>query len=126
MLGYLLTGSQLNANNLSGPSFPTSIESLCTYNRDECIRGSQSFGTYLESNGLGIAYPSLSNPKPGSNKFYSGGYITSNYISQINAIQTELPYSVRVGVDRLTYAKNYAQALVEYMQANNLLHSSSK
>ena len=125
MLGYLLTGSQLNTNNLSDPSFSTSIESLCSINRNECIRGSKSFGSYMEIHGLGIVYPSLANPKPGSNKFFSGGYITSNYISQINAIQTELPYSLRVGGDRLTYAKNYAKALFEYMQANDLLLHST-
>ena len=124
MVGYLLTGNQLNQNNLSGPSFNTSIESLCHTDREECIRGRTSFGTILESNGLGIAYPSFENPKPGSNRFLSGGYITHNYISQINAIQTELPYGIRTGTNRLNNARNYATAVLSYMEINHLLISN--
>jgi hypothetical protein len=124
MVGYLLTGYELNQNNLSNPSFTTSIESLCDSNRNECIRGPTSFGTILEQYGLGVAYPSLNNPKPGSNEFYSGGYITRNYISKINAIQTELPYDIRTDPHRLTHAKNYAAAIVEYMKLHNLLLSN--
>lgn len=123
MVGYLLTSNQLNQNNLSGPSFNTSIESLCHPDREECIRGSTSFGTIFELNGLGIAYPSLNNPKPGSNAFLSGGYITSHYIPRVNAIQTELPYDIRAGANRSTYAKNYATAVFNYMKINNLLLS---
>jgi hypothetical protein len=124
MVGYLLTGDQLNQNNLSNPSFTTSIERLCGLDRDECIRGPSSFGTILELNGLGISYPSLANPKPGSNRFLSGGYITRNYLSQVSAIQTELPYNVRAGANRVTYAKNYAKAVVDFMKLNNLLLSN--
>lgn len=121
MVGYLLTANQLNQNNLSNPSFFTSIERLCGLDKDECIRGSSSFGTILEINGLGIAYPSLANPKPGSNRFLSGGYITRNYLSKVSAIQTELPYNVRAGKDRITYAKNYAKTIVDFMRAHHLL-----
>ena len=124
MVGYLLTANQLNQNNLSNPSFLTSIESVCHLNRDECVRGPISFGTILEKYGLGVAYPSLNNPKPGSLRFLSGGYITKNYISKTNAIQTELPYYIRAGAQRLTHAKNYAAAIVEYMKLNNLLLSN--
>jgi hypothetical protein len=124
MVGYLLTGDQLNQNNLSDPSFFTSIERLCGPDRDECIRGPSSFGTFLELNELGIAYPSLSNPKPGSNRFLSGGYITRNYLSKVSAIQTELPYDTRTSVDRYTNAKNYAKAVVDYMKQHNLLLSN--
>lgn len=124
MVGYLLTGNQLNQNNLSNPSFTTSIERLCGPDRDECIRGPSSFGTILELNELGISYPSLANPKPDSNRFLSGGYITRNYLSQGSAIQTELPYNVRAGANRITYAKNYAKAVVDFMKLNNLLLSN--
>ena len=123
MVGYLLTGNQLNQNNLSALSFSTSIERLCGSDRNQCVRGPSSFGTILENNGLGIAYPSLANPNPGSIDFLSGGYITRNYISQVSAIQTELPYYIRAGTDRLTHAKNYAKAIVDYMIANNFLPS---
>ena len=121
MVGYLLTGAQLNQNNLNSLSVTTSIDSLCGSNREECIRGQSSFGTALESNGLGIVYPSVANPKPGSNRFLSGGYITSNYKSKINTIQTELPFGVRNGDNRRTYARNYARAIINYMKLNGLL-----
>ncbi|CAF0983730.1 unnamed protein product [Adineta steineri] len=124
MVGYLLTSNQLNVNNLNTLSVTTSIESLCSSNREECIRGHSSFGTALELNNLGIAYPSLANPKPGALRFLSGGYITSNYKSTINTIQTELPYDVRAGNNRRTFARNYAKAIIHYMKLNNLLLSN--
>ncbi|CAF1182938.1 unnamed protein product [Rotaria sp. Silwood1] len=125
MVGYLLTGAQLNRDNLNTLSVTTSIEPLCGSNRNECIRGNSSFGTALERNGLDVVYPSLANPKPGSIDFLSGGYITSNYISRINAIQTELPNWMRTANNRLDNARKYAQAIVDYMQTNHLLRSSS-
>lgn len=123
MVGYLLSGDQLNTNNLNTLSVPTSIDLLCNSSLEECIRGPNSFGAALESNQLGIAYPSLANPKPGSLRFLSGGYITKNYISNINAIQTELPYDIRAGVNRRTHARNYAKAVVHFMKQNHLLSS---
>jgi hypothetical protein len=125
MVGYLLTGDQLNQNNLNSLSVKTSIDLLCAGSyREECIRGPSSFGTVFERNNLGIAYPSLANPKPGSNRFLSGGYITRNYISNINAIQTELPYDIRAGANRRIHAKNYANTIVNYMQLHHLLLSN--
>ncbi|UJR13371.1 hypothetical protein I4U23_000388 [Adineta vaga] len=124
MVGYLLTSDQLNKNDLNTLSVTTSIDLLCRSNREECIRGQNSFGTALESNQLGISYPSLANPKPGSLRFLSGGYITKNYISEINAIQTELPYNIRTGASRRTHARNYAKAVVHFMKQNNLLLSN--
>ena len=121
MVGYLLTSNQLNQNDLSNPSFSSSIERLCGSGRNQCIRGPTSFGTILENCGLGIAYPSSANPKPGSIDFLSGGYITRNYLSQVSAFQTELPYYIRTGADRLTHAKNYAKAVIDYMAANGIL-----
>jgi hypothetical protein len=124
MIGYMLSSDQLNQNDLSRSSFRTSIESICGSNRTECISGQTSLGTILEQNGLGVAYPSLANPKPGSRTFFSGGYITRNYCSKINTIQTELPYDIRVGTNKRTNAKNYAQAIVKYMKIHNLLLSN--
>jgi hypothetical protein len=121
MMGYMLSGDQLNQNDLSHPSFKTSIESLCGSNRNEGIRGPASFGTIFERYGLGIAYPSLTNPKPGSRTFFSGGYIIRRSSSKINAIQTELPYEIRTGSNKRTNAQYFAQAIVEYMKIHNLL-----
>ncbi|CAF1275440.1 unnamed protein product [Didymodactylos carnosus] len=122
MIGYLLTGSELNNDQLH---FPTSIEEIiqssCANNRKECLKGKISFGTIMEKNGLGIAYPSQNNPKPGKEVFYGGGYITQNYIKSINAIQTELPYEIRAGNQRYQYAQKYATAIYQFMTANNLL-----
>ena len=123
MMGYMLSGDQLNQNDLSLPSFKTSIESLCIPNRNEGIRGQTSFGTTFEQHGLGVAYPSFTNPKPGFRTFFSGGYIVRHYSSKINAIQTELPYDIRTGGNKRTNAQHFAQAIIEYMKRNNLLVS---
>jgi hypothetical protein len=123
MIGYMLSSDQLNQNDLSHPSFKTSIESLCGSNRNECIRGGTSFGTIFEQHGLGVAYPSLTNPKPEYRTYFSGGYIISNYSSKINAIQTELPYDIRTGENKCTNALHFAQTIVDYMKINNLLMS---
>jgi hypothetical protein len=121
MVGLRLSAVQLNNDDL----FPTSIESLielsCPQNRNECIRGSKSFGTFLEINGLGISYPSLNNPKPNNNSFYKGGYITNNYSSNINVVQTELSYVVRNTYDPKIYVEKYVQALISFMKINQLL-----
>jgi len=124
MMGYLLSRTELNRNNLSDPAFFTSIERLCGADRNECIRGPSSLGTLLELNDLGIAYPSLAHPKPGSHEIYEGGYITRNYLSKVSAIQTELPYDIRTSTNRFINAKNYAKAVVEYMKEHNLLLSN--
>ncbi|CAF0990700.1 unnamed protein product [Rotaria sordida] len=121
MIGYMLSSDQLNQNDLLDPSFQTSIESLCGSNRNECIRGQTSFGSIFEQHGLGVTYPSLTNPKPGSRVFFHGGYIIKNYYSKINAIQIELPHDIRTGKNKLMNAQNFAQAIIEYMKTNNLL-----
>ena len=123
MVGYMLSGDQLNQHDLSLPSFKTSIESICRSNRNECIRGLISFGTIFEQHGLGIAYPSSTNPKPGFRTFFPGGYITQQSSSKINAIQAELPYEIRAGGNKRTNAQYFARAIIEYMTINNLLVS---
>ncbi|UJR11119.1 hypothetical protein I4U23_015301 [Adineta vaga] len=125
MAGYLLSGQQLNQNDLNVLRVTTSIEPLCGTDRNECIRGQSSFGTILELNGLGIVYPSFANPKPGNREFLSGGFITRNYISRINAIQTELPNGIRTAANRVDNAKNYAQAIIDYMEMNNILRNAT-
>ena len=121
MVGTRLSGVQLNNDDLSPTSIESLIELSCSENRTECIRGSKSFGTFLESNGLGISYPSLNNPKPNNNTFYKGGHITNYYSSKINVIQTELSYVVRNEFDPMIYVEKYAQALVSFMKINQLL-----
>lgn len=124
MVGYLLSSFHLNRNSLNSLTAISSIDPLCTnLTREQCIRGQNSFGSALENNGLGISYPSFANPQPGTKTFYSGGFITENYISRISAIQTELPAHIRTSVNRTENAKQYAQAIVDYMTALNLILS---
>ncbi|CAF0971617.1 unnamed protein product [Adineta steineri] len=121
MVGIGLSAPQLNNNNLSSTTIEFLIESSCPEDRNECIRGSKSLGTLLELNGLGISYPSLNNPKPNNNTFYKGGYITNQYSSKINVIQTELSYVVRNEFDSKIYVQKYVQALLSFMKVNELL-----
>ena len=121
MVGTLLSGAQLNNDQLSPTSIESLIETSCPCERDECIHGSKALGTFLEANGLGIAYPSSNNPKPLNRTFYRGGYTTSHYASKVNVIQTELSYVVRNEFDPPTiYVQKYVRALVEFMKANQL------
>jgi len=121
MVGIGLSAVQLNNDNLNNTSIESLIKLSCPKERNECIRGSKSLGTFLESNGLGISYPSLNNPKPNNNTFYKGGYITNYYSSKINVIQTELSYVVRNEFDSKIYVEKYVQALIEFMKINQLL-----
>lgn len=126
MIGYMLSGSQLNQNDLSPASFQTSIESLCRSDRNEAIRGATSLGTIFERNSLGVVYPSTTNPKPESRVFFSGGYTTKAYAPKINTIQTELSYDLRTGANKCVHAKNFARAIVEYMHVHSIWKSLSK
>ena len=96
---------------------------MCGIDRNECIRGQSAFGTKLEQKGFGVVYPSFANPKPGNLTFFEGGYITSNYISKINAMQFELPAAISSTRNRTEYAKRFAQVIVEYMTEKNILRS---
>ena len=121
MVGIRLSSVQLNNDELSPTSIESLIELSCPQNREECIRGTKSLGTFLELNGLGISYPSLNNPKPNNKTFYKGGYITNHYSSKINVIQTELSYVVRNEFDPMIYVEKYVKALVDFMKINQLL-----
>lgn len=121
----MLNKNQLNQSDLSNSSFCTSIESICRTNRNEIIRGPTSFGTILEEHELGTVYPSIKHPRPGSNFFFAGGFITETYSTKINTIQTEFPYEIRAGRNRSINAKNFAQAIVKYMKIHHLLRTSS-
>jgi hypothetical protein len=127
MLGYKLSREQLDHDDLCSTSFQTSIDSLCRFNRNELIRGRTSLGTILEQHELGTVYPSLRHRRPVESRvFFSGGFITSEYSSNINTIQIELPWQIRTGTNRYHHATNYARAIVEYMQVHNLLKSLTK
>lgn len=121
MVGMRLSAAQLNNDRLSPTSIERLIQLSCSDNRDECIRGSKSLGSFLESNGLGIAYPSTANPKPNNRTFYQGGYITNRYSTKVNVIQTELSYVVRNEFESRVYVEKYARALISFLRVNQLL-----
>jgi len=122
MIGYLLTANQLKKDDLS--LYRTSIDLMCStssQNKNGCIRGPNALGTVLELNSMGISYPSMNHPKPNVDPFYEGGFITSNYIDKINAIQTELPSTIRSGPKKLLFAQQFAKSIIDFMKANQLL-----
>jgi len=121
MVGIRLSAVQLNNDDLNTTSIESLIKLSCPNDRNECIRGSKSLGTFLEANGLGISYPSLNNPKPNNNTFYKGGFITNHYSSKFNVIQTELSYVVRNEFNPKIYVTKYVQALMKFMKVNQLL-----
>jgi len=121
-----ISGVQLNNDDFSSSSIEPLIQLSCPNDRSECIRGTKSLGTFFETHGLGIAYPSLNNPKPNNRTFYKGGYITDQYRSKINVIQTELSYVVRNTFKPQTYVKKYVKALLQFMKVNNLLKKNRK
>ena len=126
MVGMLLSGTHLNEDRLDNSSIEQLIENSCPNNRQECIRGSKSLGTFMEAEGLGVAYPSMNNPKPGSNTFYRGGYTTSNYSKQINVIQTELSFVVRNEFQPEIYVKKYVKSLMNFMRTNRLINNGNR
>lgn len=121
MVGIRLSGAQLNRDDLNITSIESLIQSSCPNDRNECIRGNKSLGTFFEAEGLGIAYPSLNNPRPNNRTFYRGGYITDKYSTTINVIQTELSYVVRNEFDPKNYVRKYVRALFEFLKANKLV-----
>jgi hypothetical protein len=126
MVGIRLSGAQLNRDELNITSIESLIQSSCPNDRNECIRGNKSLGTFFEAEGLGIAYPSLNNPRPNNRTFYKGGFITDNYSSMINVIQTELSYVVRNEFDPKIYVRKYIRALLEFLKANKIFQTSKK
>lgn len=126
MVGMTISGVQLNNDNLSSSSIESLIKISCPNDRSQCIRGTKSLGTFFETHGLGIAYPSLNNPKPNNRTFYKGGYITNEYQSKINVIQTELSYVVRNEFKSKIYVKKYIKALLQFIKVNKLLERKSR
>lgn len=126
MVGMTISGAQLNNDNLSSSSIESLIRFSCPKDRSQCIRGTKSLGTFFETHGLGIAYPSSNNPKPNNRTFYKGGYITNHYLSKTNVIQTELSYVVRNGFEPKKYVKKYIKALLQFMKVNKLLERKRK
>jgi len=96
-LGYAYTKDQLNSGNLARLGSLSSISSLLTRTRrspTSLLSGPSSLGAAWEKSGY-RAVPSPRKPRPGTDKYYRGGYITQTHGSSgggnVDAIQLEMP-----------------------------------
>jgi len=116
-LGYLLLKSDLNKERYSARS--TSIDSLIRrtgLSVEEMVFGNSSLGALFEQNGY-KAVPSPRQKKPGSQKYYCGGYITqihgSSHAGEIDSIQIEVPGEIRTvnEFNRVQFARTMARVI---------------
>jgi hypothetical protein len=126
-LGYLLKASQLDSAVLpvtSKSSFNL-LASLSGYKLDEIIRGSQSLGGIMQQKYNFNVVPSPANPSPKNASYYSGGYITEahgSYYSngyRVNAVQIELPSSMRSDAVYEANGKKIAACLFDFYWTHN-------
>ena len=123
-LGYLLPEPKLDKELFKKTASKSSIQILADqskYKFENLIRGTNaSLGGIMEKKfGLRVV-PSPSYPSPKDSKYYSGGYITERYTSpeflkyRINAIQIELPVSMRNESSYEVYAKQVAECIFDF------------
>lgn len=128
-LGYMLTSSDLNESNetLSGSTYveKSSVKALVQSSGvalADLVRGPMSLGTLLETEGL-PSVPSLNQPNPGGQPFFSGGYNTGRHGSrsegQVSGVQIECNYTgVRdTESNRQAFSVALARALEIYFPA---------
>ena len=78
------------------------------------LRRNCSFGAFMEAEGLS-AVPAPHVLTPGSEKYYSGGYITKTYGQVVDTIQAEIHYVNRTPkTNREAFAKKFAAAIVKF------------
>lgn len=129
-LGYLLSGSDLSEPDglLSGPAYVnrSSVKALAEKPGNDLaslVRGFHSLGTLLEERRV-PAVPSTSQPNPGLEDYFTGGYITQRHGSRddgnVSAIQIEHHYpGLRDEEEnRKRYAEALADALLVYFPAH--------
>lgn len=126
-IGYLLSRGQLQ---MSGASFEglaplTSLASLVGKDGrtlEQLVRGPESLGALLEAKGYAVV-PSATEPEPGENPFFSGGYNTEIYSKggpEFFSLQIECS---RAGVrdtkeNRQKFAAALAEVLGDWFQKN--------
>jgi hypothetical protein len=129
-LGYLLTSNDLN-QKLNDPKLikKCSIRNLLSSSRfdiESLVRGEHvSLGAILQEKFNYQAVPSPLFGTPNGSNYYSGGYITEKYSSskefqkyRINAIQIELPSSLRKPDQLELHARKIAKCLFEFYVVN--------
>lgn len=127
-LGYLLTRDDLNRPDASVSSLSYVLRSsIREIGRDsplpfaEVVRGAASFGGLMESEGI-PAIPSPSNPMPGDDPYFTGGYSTREHGSLfdtelVSGIQLEhhFPGLRDTDANRRDYADRLARVIRDYM-----------
>ena len=124
-LGYLLTASELNGadaglDSLAGESSLRDLASRVPIPFSALVRGPTSFGSLLSDDGV-RAVPSGSEPGPGNEPYFTGGYITRRHGSQdggaVSAIQLEHPFpGLRdTEANRAAYVATLADVLEAYL-----------
>lgn len=124
-LGYLIAPGTLNDDDAAVDASASSIRALSASARvttAALIRGPQSLGALLEERGY-PSVPSPSNPGPGRDDYFNGGYSTVRHGSvqsgTVSGIQLEHPRSIRNDeAVRRAYARDLAEALVAFMRTH--------
>jgi len=121
MIGYLFTKQDLNSGQVDGEL--SSIKALVRRTGlpvQQFLYGENSLGSMIESGGY-KAVPSPSQPYPGMDKYYRGGWITQIYGSKdesnIDAVQLEFPTEIRVEAseeDRVRFGKKLAMIIEKF------------
>ncbi len=132
-LGYLIVADQMNmSDDEIDASFlvrESSIFNLSIYNRQQTsfskiMRGEFSFGTMLSGNGV-PCIPSMYNPKPELDKYYSGANIIKEFgpgdMTYIDAIQMIFNKESRYTTEnRHKTAQAVVDSFVKFMETNYL------
>lgn len=127
-LGYLLSASNLNREDISLNSLSfVAQSSIRDIGREsplpfsQLLRGPTSFGGLLQAEGV-RSVPSPSDPSPGSDDYFSGGYNTQQHGSQadgsfVSGIQIEHQFPGIRDTDgnRRAYAERLARVIRDYM-----------
>ena len=122
-LGYTLSAQQLNEKTYSAAQ--TSIRGLIDASKlphCEVIQGHRSLGALISRHGYKVV-PSPEYPGPGNGNYYTGGFNTTHHGSHsgglIDAIQLEIPSSLRNARAAPKYAEIMASSLVEFLEMNS-------
>lgn len=111
-IGYLITSSQLDKSDdyidTEIPKNEISLRAILNkseYSLSHLIRGEFSLGSLMEKKNI-TALPSQQNLGPNGSRYFSGGYITNIYGTDINydisSIQLEFPYDgIRSSIEEI-------------------------
>lgn len=130
-LGYMLSSSQLNRTDAEidaqGLAAQSSIRALAAESPllfSQLLRGPRSLGGYLQAEGV-RSVPSPSDPSPGADAYFSGGYNTDRHGSRaagrtVSGVQIELN---NAGIrDTDTNRRAFGAALARALEAFMLDH----